>query len=113
MDVKEYISSGVLELYAMGALSDSERNEVEKVCISYKEIADELDRVQEVLNGYAAAHARPLRPEVRTEIMEKVRTGKGRTVIFGNTHELTYKYLIAACIASLIISTFASVFFYQ
>ena len=28
-------------------------------------------------------------------------------------HELTYKYLIAACIASLVISTFASVFFYQ
>jgi len=113
MDVKEYISSGVLELYAMGALSDSEMNEVEKNCTSYKEIADELEKVQDAVNGYAAAHARPLHEEVRSEIMEKINAGKGRTVIFGNTHELTYKYLIAACIASLIISTFASVFFYQ
>jgi len=30
-----------------------------------------------------------------------------------NSHALTYKYLIAACLASLIISTFASYFFYD
>jgi anti-sigma-K factor RskA len=113
MDVKEYISSGVLELYAMDALSDSERNEVEKACASHKEIAEELERVQEAINDYASAHARHPRPEVRSEIMDRVKAGRGRTVIFGSTHETTYKYLIAACIASLIISTFASVFFYQ
>ena len=30
-----------------------------------------------------------------------------------NSHSITYKYLIAACLASLIISTFASYFFYN
>src|SRR6187455_1119056 len=102
MDVKEYISSGVLELYAMGALTDSERNEVEKACASHKEIAEEMERVQEAVNSYASAHGRHPRPEVRSEIMDKVRSGKGRVLMFGSTHETTYKYLIAACIASLI-----------
>jgi len=113
MDVKEYISSGVLELYAMGALSESERNEVEKSCESNPEIAEELQRVQSALGDYATTYSRNPRPGVRSALMEKINTGRGRVVRFGSPHELTYKYLIAACIASLIISTFASVFFYQ
>ena len=82
MDVKEYISSGVLELYAMDALSDSERNEVEKACASHREIAEELERVQDALNDYASVYARKPRQEVRAEIMERVKSGKGRTVMF-------------------------------
>jgi anti-sigma-K factor RskA len=115
MDVKEYISSGVLELYAMGALSSAEMNEVEKMCASHAEVADELARVQDALNNYSSAHARNPRPEVRAALMEKISSGSGRgkVVQLRSPHELTYKYLIAACIASLIISTFASVFFYQ
>src|SRR5689334_11984610 len=113
MDVREFISSGVLELYAMGALSDAERKEVEQVCASHKEAAEELKRVEDALNTYAEANAIHPRPAVKSELMEKISSGNGRIVRFGGPHELTYKYLIAACIASLIISTFASVFFYQ
>ena len=113
MDVKEFISSGVLELYAMGALSDAERKEVEKMCTSHKEAAEELRKVEDALNAYAQSNAIHPRPAVKSELMEKIGSGNGRIVRFGGPHELTYKYLIAACIASLIISTFASVFFYQ
>ena len=117
MDVKEYISSGVLELYAMGTLSSEEMREVEKMCASHPEVAEELARVEDALNSYSSAHARNPRPEVRAELMGKIKSGnagkKGKVVQMRSTHELTYKYLIAACIASLIVSTFASVFFYQ
>jgi anti-sigma-K factor RskA len=116
MDVKEYIASGVVELHAMGALSDVESEAVEIACAAHPELADELARIQDALNSYAALHARNPRPEMRASLMEKVLAAKEsqRNVAqFRNTHELTYKYLIAACIASLIISTFASVFFYQ
>ena len=115
MDVKEYISSGVLELYAMGALSASEMKEVERMCASHPEVSEELLRVQEALEGYASAYARRPRPEAREKLMTKIKSSsrKGKVIDFRNPHELTYKYLIAACIASLIISTFASVFFYQ
>ncbi|MCX6274779.1 MAG: anti-sigma factor [Bacteroidetes bacterium] len=115
MDVKEYISSGVLELYAMGALSSSEMKGVEEMCASNSEVALELKQVQDSLNNYAKAHQRNPRPEVRSELMNKIAStgGKAKVVQMRSPHELTYKYLIAACIASLIISTFASVFFYQ
>ncbi len=114
MDVREYISSGVLDLYAMGALSTSEIKEVETMCTSYPEVAAELRKIQDTLNDYSKVHSRNPRPEVRASMMSKITaTEKGKIVQLRSTHELTYKYLIAACIASLIISTFASVFFYQ
>jgi anti-sigma-K factor RskA len=58
MDVKEYISSGVLELYAMGALSSSEMQEVDRMCAAHAEVAQELARVQDALNSYASPQAR-------------------------------------------------------
>ena len=57
MDVNEYISSGIIELYAMGALSPQEMTEVEQMAASHPEIAMELSRVQESLNDYAGVHA--------------------------------------------------------
>lgn len=116
MDVKEYIASGVLELYAMGALSSAEMKEVEQMCSSHDDVAAELARIQDGLNSYVSAHARNPRPAVRAELMEKINAGNtksAKVIPMRGPHELTYKYLIAACIASLIISTFASVFFYQ
>ncbi len=115
MDVKEYISSGILELYAMGALSSSEMKGVDETCSSNPEVAMELKQVQDSLNNYAKAHQRNPRPEVRSDLMNKIAAagGKAKVIQMRSPHELTYKYLIAACIASLIISTFASVFFYQ
>ena len=113
MNAKEFISSGVLELYALGAVSDSEKNEVEEMCASHPEVAEELQRIQDALGAYATAHGRNPRPGVRAELMDKITSGNGKANRFAKPHELTYKYLIGACIASLIISTFASVFFYQ
>ena len=82
MDAREFISSGVLELYAMGALSDSERIEVEKMCALHKEVAEELERVEDALNDYAIANARNPRLAVRSELMDKINTGKGKIVNF-------------------------------
>ena len=115
MDVKEYISSGVLELYALGSLTSAEMSEVEGMCAAHKEVAAELAGIQDALNNYAGAHARNPGPGVRREILEKIssRRSGGKVIHYRSPYELTYKYLIAACIASLIISTFASVFFYQ
>lgn len=116
MDVKEYISSGVLEMYVMGTLTEAENQDVEKMCASHPEIAAELSLVQDALNNYSLAHARNPDPALRTALMRKIQPDsddREDNVQLRSPHELTYKYLIAACIASLIISTFASVFFYQ
>lgn len=72
MDLKEYISSGVLELYAAGALSEAEAREVEAMAAKHIEVQRELDSIQSALTGYAGAYRKNPRPELRQEILDKI-----------------------------------------
>jgi anti-sigma-K factor RskA len=47
VNIKEYISSGVLESYALGELSASKRGEVEENLLLYPDLKEEFARVQE------------------------------------------------------------------
>jgi hypothetical protein len=40
MNVREYISSGIIESYVMGLASETERQEFEANCMQYPEIAE-------------------------------------------------------------------------
>lgn len=72
MDIKEYISSGVLELYAAGALSADEAREVELMASGHPEVQAELDAIQNALTGYAGAYRKNPRPELRQQILDKI-----------------------------------------
>jgi|GEM_PF-641033 len=120
-DIKSYLESGNLELYASGALSLAESAEVEKMASQHPEIAAELIRISESLAEYAAAYERHPRPLLRKELMERVQKNpsvnkdsrKPSQQPPSSSHLLAYKYLLAAAMASLVISTFASYFFYN
>jgi anti-sigma factor RsiW len=58
MDLNEYISSGILELYAAGALDEAEAREVEAMAAQHPEVKVELDAIQSALTGYAGAYAK-------------------------------------------------------
>jgi anti-sigma-K factor RskA len=118
MDVKEYIASGVVEMYALGSLSTDEKNEFEQRLLLYPELKEELTNVQAVLENYVDADGRNPRPILRTKILEKINGSAApeadkKEIRALNSHSLTYKYLIAASLAALVISTFASWFFYS
>ncbi len=77
MDVKEYkeyIESGVVELYAMNALSSEEKKEFERMVLLYPEILTELIRLEETMENYAQAHSVNPRPQLRGKVL-KVITG--------------------------------------
>jgi anti-sigma-K factor RskA len=118
MDVKEYIASGVVELYAMNALSPDDIKEFEKQRLLHPELNVELTKVEETLETFAVTHARNPRPQLRENIMERIRENGKVIPIKKNkpandeSYIITYKYLIAASLAALVISTFASWFFY-
>lgn len=57
MNIPEYIASGILESYVMGAVSDQERREVECLSSIYPELRQELDQLTETLENYAFAHS--------------------------------------------------------
>lgn len=49
MDVKEYIASGILELYVAGALSPEENLEVQHYAIEYPEIRKEIEAIERAI----------------------------------------------------------------
>lgn len=59
MDIEAYISSGILDLYAAGALTSPEKEEVEQMAKLYPEIQAEINNIHAVLNQYAELHAVP------------------------------------------------------
>lgn len=105
-------------MYAMHALSPQEKAEFEQKLLLYPELKKELLKVQESLDDYSDSHAVNPRPELRTKILDAIentssKKTKSKVVPIRENNSLTYKYMIAACLAALVVSTFASWFFYS
>ncbi|WP_170265169.1 anti-sigma factor [Salibacter halophilus] len=73
MNVKEYIESGILEAYALGQVSDQERQEVQCLTSIYPELKEELESVQQNLDEYAKAHAQKAPSDLKAKILAQVR----------------------------------------
>jgi anti-sigma-K factor RskA len=121
MNISEYLASGIVELYAMNVLSPEEKTEFERHLVLYPELDIELKRTEKFLENYARIHALNPGPGVRPKIIKTVGfEGKDKKVaavkkqLKSDTPQLlTYKYMIAASLAALVVSTFASWFFYM
>lgn len=57
MDLKKYISSGILELYVYGSLSESESAEVTRMVEKYPEVREEVEEIEKALTALSAAAA--------------------------------------------------------
>jgi mannose-6-phosphate isomerase-like protein (cupin superfamily) len=51
--ISQYIASGILELYALGMATVEESKEVAKMAAEHKEIQEELDKINSVLEAHA------------------------------------------------------------
>jgi anti-sigma factor RsiW len=49
METKEYINSGILELYVYGLLSDTENEEVTTMANTHSEIKDEIIAIEKAI----------------------------------------------------------------
>ena len=119
MNAREYIETGILELYLMGSLSKEEMLDVEKIAQSDAEIMQEFIRVENTLINYAYANGVEPRAELRALILAKIES-EARSVsatnatassttatihsIQSQSNSSAYKYLAAACLALLILS---------
>lgn len=57
MDIKEYISSGILELYVYGALTEAESREVSQVLKKHPEVRQEVEEIETALQKLASSTA--------------------------------------------------------
>lgn len=79
MNIEEYIASGTLEAYLLGAASDQERREVECLSSIYPEIKQELDQLAAALEGYALTYSKEPPFELREKIMQQISFDKVAT----------------------------------
>lgn len=69
MNIEAYISSGKLEQYLLGLLSESEAQEVEQVAAAYPEVKAELNAMEDALSQYALARGIPMPAELPERIV--------------------------------------------
>lgn len=77
LNIKEYIQSGILELYAAGAVTDDEAREVEAMCAAHPEVQTELRAIQVALLKYSSSYKKNPRPELRQSILDKIDSIEG------------------------------------
>lgn len=75
MNVTEYIASGILETYVMGAVSDQERREVECLSSIYPEIRQELNQLSEALEQYAQLHSVQPPASIKDKLLKQLDFG--------------------------------------
>lgn len=123
-DIKQYIESGVLELYVLGDLTQDEMFEVERMASTYPEIQQELNEIAEGLENYAFENAIEPSGSLKASVLGQLEfsTVEVKPEIYDNAskeHKIIplkvaqsssfYKYAFAASIALLAVSVFALV----
>lgn len=122
-EIKAYIESGVLELYAMGELSPAEKQEVETMAAKHPAVEAELAEIQQALEGYAEVYAIAPADQLRERVLSSLFIEKGtitadkevndeKTVVTKpevialprRKEYLFYKYAFAACLALWLMS---------
>jgi anti-sigma-K factor RskA len=91
MNLQEIIESGLIELYAMNALSEAEAAQVEAWAKVFPEVRTEIEEAQAALELYAQAHAVEPSSGMKAKIMANFEAdlgGKSRGKIEKNTENL-------------------------
>lgn len=71
MNINEYISSGIIELYVLGQLDPAEAKEVESMAAKHPEVATEISAVQAALLAVAETNAQAPSPDLESRIMDQ------------------------------------------
>jgi anti-sigma-K factor RskA len=137
-DIREYIESGILELYVLGDLSPEEKLQVEAMAAQHTDVKAEIEDIERSMEFYAEANAIEPAEALRDKIMNSLLTNLGDDRIFTKTRKHTeedipyeddntgakvieipvragnfYKYAFAACLALLLVSVYGIVNLYS
>jgi mannose-6-phosphate isomerase-like protein (cupin superfamily) len=70
--VKDYIASGILEMYVLGDISPQEKEEVERMALLHTEVAEEIEAIDLSLQQYARLNAVVPDPIVKPFLMATI-----------------------------------------
>ncbi len=111
MNVTEYIASGILESYVMGAVSDQERREVECLSSVYPEVRSELDELSVALENYAMLQSVEPPAALKTRLMEQLDFNESNQTVVRpmpvvRNPDFTYRstWIVAASVGLLVLT---------
>jgi anti-sigma-K factor RskA len=72
MDIQQYISSGVLELYVLGQLPAQEMQEVDALRVQYPEIDSEIFAIENAIENLALVNAKKAPSRVKQNVIAQI-----------------------------------------
>lgn len=113
MSPQEYIDSGILEAYALGAADPAEQQEVEAMCARHPEVKAALDAIREGLEVYATQHAVQPDPALRDKILRAASVHPEPKVIPLQPASSLWKMFAVAASVLLVLSVGANWYFFS
>jgi anti-sigma-K factor RskA len=120
VDINEYISSGILELYVAGALDPEQMREVGEVAARHSQIRDEIAAIEEAVAAMARTDRNPS-PELRSTIIRRIaelgEEGAPRQGAVPRPPTMAslpraMRYMLAAAIAVAILSSGLAIYYW-
>lgn len=116
MNIEEYISSGILEAYALGELSAGERAEVEKNVALYPQLREELLRIEQTQENLLMKSAIQPRASVKENLFRKVdgtrQAGNVVSMPASDSQISFWKYAAAASVALALMTSYLAYDYY-
>jgi anti-sigma-K factor RskA len=121
LNIEEYISTGILELYALGQLSPGEVMEVEDIVAKYPRVKEELNAIESALEKYAFSVAKNPSPQVKAKILAQLERddvspvrdlpkAKGGP---SSEKQMYWPYLAAACVVIAVLFAGTTFYYWQ
>lgn len=112
MNLQEYISSGILESYALGEISPAEQQEVEHNLTLYPELRDELAAIEKTMEALVVSVAVQPGESVRKAIMSKAGGATHTTKVISMSSTPVWRYAAAASIAVALLTSYMAYHYY-
>ena len=117
MNIKEYISSGVVESYVLGLLSAQERFEFEQYCETYPELIAARESFELAIEKQAMENAMSppagIKERVLSAIQEKPKTSKIITMESSTPRRSGFGWLAAASVILFLVAGYFAYDFYK
>lgn len=117
MNIKDYISSGILEAYVLGQLSARETSELESNLQRYPELREELARVEEaqeqLLMAIAVAPPPRIKDAVLSQVTDVPSRDEAKVIPISGATSSFWQYAAAACITVAVISSYLAFNYYN
>jgi len=109
MNTQDYLESGILEEYVLGAVSSQERQEVECLSKVYPEVKAELVRLEETIEQYAMLHQTPAPARLRNDIFAQMNFGPAAETQRATDSQETYVRPLPGAAAEVPVETTGTV----